>query len=268
MIEQTKSRARAAAETMQGAREASASIAESDVRELERVLLALAEPGRELVSSPGQARAIVTDPAAAAPAAVTSTRIVDALLAIGWTRRIPASPGSKLRRDVISAAGLEARADIAAGHRRLAEASEAAPLAGPVGSRAQLRAEIMALPAAERLDYALDLLDELLGPEPGCAAEWADLGVRLTPAETRLAGRLAADRERLVGRRVLQRVIADPATPEDLPGAEALRAAVSRLRRKFLGAGLPIEIGGQPGAGYAMRAPASFDIPGQGEGAT
>lgn len=269
MIEQATARASRAPETTQGAREASAAIPQSDVRELERILAALGEEGRELISSPDKLRAIVTVPngsGAVAVEAVTSRGVADTLLALGWARRIPAGPGAQLRRDQISAKGRAALANIERGNRRLAQIEAPDPAPAPVSSRDQLRAEIMALPEAERLDYALDLLDEFIGEAPDIEAGWRALGVRLTAPELRVAGRMAADRDRLVARAVLQRVLGDPSDPGDFPGAEALRAAMARLRRKLRAAGLPIEIEATPGRGYAMRAPASFEIPGQGEG--
>lgn len=267
MIEQAISPGRAAAETTQAAREAVETVSQGDAAELERVLGFLGYAGREIVSSPALPRAIVVDPDRAQQAA-TSRRIVEALRAIGWVREIPAASGVGFERDQITTKGIYALDSIERGNRRLAAAPGPAPTAPrPVSSRAQLRAEIMALPEADRLDHALALLDDFIGASLDLADDWRALGVKLTAAEARLVGRLVADRGCCVARSVLQRVLADPADPEAAVADEALRAAVTRLRRKIRRAGLPIEIEAQAGRGYAMRAPESFEIPGQEGGA-
>ncbi len=268
MIEQAISPGRAAAETTKAGRAAAERVSQGDAAELERVLGFLGHAGREIVSSPDLPRAIVVDPDQAQQAA-TSRRIVEALRAIGWVRKIPAAPGVGFERDQIATKGIYALGAIEQGNRRLAAAPDPAPAApGPVSTRAQLRAEIMALPAADRLDYAMSLLDEFIGEAPDLADGWRAIGVKLTAAEVRFVGRLVADLGCCVSRPVLQRVLADPADPEAAVTDEGLRAAVSRLRRKIRAAGVPIEIEAQAGRGYAMRAPEGFEIPGQEEGAT
>lgn len=268
MIEQAISPGRATAETTKAGRAAVEKVSQGDAAELERVLGFLGHAGREIISSPDMPRAIVADPDFDKPGAVTSRRIVEALRAIGWIREIPAVPGARLQRDQITTKGIYALDAIERGNRRLAAAPDPAPSAPrPVSTRAQLRAEIMALPEADRLDHALALLDDFIGESPDLADDWRALGVNLTAAEARLVGRLVADRGRCVARPVLQRVLADPADPEAAVADEALRAAVTRLRRKIRAAGLPIEIEAQAGRGYAIRAPESFEIPGQEGGA-
>ncbi|MDW4550865.1 DUF6456 domain-containing protein [Defluviimonas sp. D31] len=134
------------------------------------------------------------------------------------------------------------------------------PAAAPPPGRARLRAEVMARPAPERLDYCLGLLDALLGPDLPDPAAWRRLGLDLTPAETRLLDMLARAKGGLVTRaRLLAALHAGAGDPAD---PDAVSGHVSRIRRKIAAAGLALAIEAEPGAGYRLKAPAGVALPG------
>lgn len=123
---------------------------------------------------------------------------------------------------------------------------------------APIRAEVMAQPADERLDYALDLLAFYLDPVPefyeGCAA----LGLALANAEIRMLHALDAKRGRyvslnaLVAARCLDRPCDEWSTPDRVVGA------IAAIRRRLDKLGLPVVISTWRGVGYRLDAPEGF----------
>lgn len=121
-----------------------------------------------------------------------------------------------------------------------------------------LRAEVMAQPAHERVEYALDLLRFYLDPVPAFYQGCADLGLALANADMRMIH--ALDRKRgkfvslnaLVSARCLDRPCDEWGTPEKVvAGMGAIRRRLATLR-------LPVQIETWRGVGYCLEAPAAF----------
>ena len=123
---------------------------------------------------------------------------------------------------------------------------------------ALIRAEVMAQPAGERLDYALDLIAFHLDPLPafydGCAA----LGLTLVNADLRMLHALDRRRGRfvslnaLLSARCLDRPLDEWTTPEKVVGK------IGMMRRRLGQRGLPVEIETWRGVGYRLTAPDWF----------
>jgi DNA-binding response OmpR family regulator len=124
-----------------------------------------------------------------------------------------------------------------------------------------LRAEVMAQPAAERLEYALDYLDYLFAPPEACLKTAADLGIKdLPPSALRILHRLALS----AGRVVTFEALAAAADRCDRAGdRNTIMVLVSRLRSQIRAAGCPIIIEAHRGFGYRLEAPPELPMPRQ-----
>ncbi len=123
---------------------------------------------------------------------------------------------------------------------------------------AHIRAEVLAQPEAERVDYALDLLAFYLDPLPafyeGCAA----LGLALPGAELRMLHALDAKRGRYVSADALLAARCLGMDSDDWPGPERVVTGVAALRRRLEKLALPVSISTWRGFGYRLEAPDSF----------
>jgi len=120
------------------------------------------------------------------------------------------------------------------------------------------RAEILALPLTERVDYALALLDLYFDPLPGFYDAVADRGLRLTAAEARILFALDRRRGMWVTVQSLTAAASAGRDPDDWPADNATYAKISALRAKLEAANLPVEIVLWPEIGYRLAAPAGF----------
>jgi hypothetical protein len=123
---------------------------------------------------------------------------------------------------------------------------------------AHIRDEIMAQPAAEQVEYAMDLIGYYLAPVPAFFEGCAELQLEASPADLRML--FALDRRRgrfvsidsLLAARCLDRPC-DEWGSDDMviKGICALRKALAALE-------LPVEIRSVDGLGYALTAGAGF----------
>ncbi|TCP43952.1 DUF6456 domain-containing protein [Rhodovulum marinum] len=168
--------------------------------------------------------------------------------------------------------GLPARsgkAIVKAALRRVARHVSALPprgasraLCGDLPAPSRIRAEIMARPEGERLDYAIELLEYIAGPDEIDATRLAELGLRLSPAQVRLLAALDRRRGRPVSREALGAAGASrrSLSEDEGPKENVLDVHVSHLRKRIREAGLPIEINAVWGFGYRLDAPADLDL--------
>lgn len=123
---------------------------------------------------------------------------------------------------------------------------------------APIRAEVMAQPAAERLDYALDLLAYHLDPVPafydGCAA----LGLGLPNADIRMLHALDVKRGRFVTVNALASARFLDRPCDEWPSDDKVVKKVGDLRRRLKKLGLPVRIVTWKEVGYSLEADADF----------
>lgn len=123
---------------------------------------------------------------------------------------------------------------------------------------APIRAEVMARPAHERVEYALDLLAFYLEPVPAFFDGVAQMGLGLPNADTRMLHALDVRRGRyvslnnLVAARCLDRPFDEWTTPERVV------SKLGVLRRRLAKLNLPVLITTWRGVGYSMDAPSWF----------
>lgn len=123
---------------------------------------------------------------------------------------------------------------------------------------AEIRADVMAQPAAERVEYALDILAFYLDPVPAFYDGCADLGLALSNADMRMLHALDVKRGRyvslnaLVAARCLDRPCDDWTTPEKVV------LKMGAVRRRLEKLGLPVTIATWRGVGYSLSAPPDF----------
>lgn len=128
----------------------------------------------------------------------------------------------------------------------------------PRDPMAHIRAEILAQPAAEQADYALDLLAFYLNPLPaffdGCRA----LGLDMSAGDMRVLFALDQRRGHFVSYDSLTaaRFIDRPADSWDTP--EAVVLCVYRIRAALAAAGVPASIDHKSNLGYVLSAAPEF----------
>ncbi len=128
----------------------------------------------------------------------------------------------------------------------------------PTDPLAHIRAEVMALPEAERADYALDLLSFYLAPCPRFFDACDVLGIDLCPGDLRVL--MALDRSRgrtvsmdaLLAARYIDRPVDDWGTHDKI-----IRAAY-RIRPQLEAAGVPVSIDHVADLGYRLEAPKAW----------
>jgi len=125
---------------------------------------------------------------------------------------------------------------------------------------AALRSEVMALPAPDRLGYALALVEYYLDPVPDFYEGIAALGLDLCAGDARMLHALDKRRGRhvslagLIAARGLRR----PSDTWPAPVYAIRRIAI--LRAALAAAGLPVEIKTWDDVGYSLAAPPGFSF--------
>ncbi|MCG7626034.1 hypothetical protein [Epibacterium sp. Ofav1-8] len=123
---------------------------------------------------------------------------------------------------------------------------------------APLRAEVMAQPPEERVEYALDLLRHYLDPVPEFFTGVHRLGFGLQPADVRVLRALDARRgyivsmQSLIAARSLDRAVDDWAPPQKVISCIGKLRSVMKQRR------LPVTIITFKTLGYCLEAPEHF----------
>lgn len=123
---------------------------------------------------------------------------------------------------------------------------------------AQLRAEVMEQPAAERVEYALDLLAYYLDPVDEFYQGCARLGIGLPNAEIRMLHALDARRGRYVSANSLIAARHLDRPCDEWASVERIVSAIARIRKELSRLGLPVEITNWRGIGYCLEAPEAF----------
>ena len=123
---------------------------------------------------------------------------------------------------------------------------------------APIRAELMAQPEAERLEYALDLLAFYLDPAPAFLEGVALMGLGLCLGEARMLHALDARRGRYVSNDslVAARNLDKPA--DCWPSPAKVVSAMGNIRAALAKKSLPVTITTFAGLGYCLEAPADF----------
>lgn len=118
-----------------------------------------------------------------------------------------------------------------------------------------LRAEIMALPDAERLEHALALLEYHLEPAPA----WVDCAMRRQLTLSAAQYRILAALDRARGRTLSYRTLCAAAAGR---GAEACDSTaqvhICRIRAQIRRRRLPLDIITERGIGYRLEAAEGF----------
>ncbi|WP_291732306.1 helix-turn-helix domain-containing protein [Leisingera sp. F5] len=123
---------------------------------------------------------------------------------------------------------------------------------------APIRAEVMAQPEGERVEYALDLLSYYLAPLPAFYEGCADMGLTLANAELRMLHAMDAKRGRYVSLDALLSARCLDVTSDDWPSPDRVVSGVAMIRRQLERLRLPVEITTWRGVGYCLEAPNTF----------
>jgi DNA-binding response OmpR family regulator len=127
-----------------------------------------------------------------------------------------------------------------------------------MGAVDQLRREVMAQPAADRLSYALELLSFYLDPVPEFYQGCADLGLDLSARDMRILHALDRRRGKFVSADALQAAGFADHRPDDWGSIEAVFPRVAAIRRAFEASAYPVSIERLYGVGYRLIAPQDF----------
>lgn len=121
-----------------------------------------------------------------------------------------------------------------------------------------LRAEVMARPPAERIDYALDLIEFYLDPVPAFFQGVSDMGLGLTLYNVRALHALDRRRGRWVSADAMQAAMMVDCPSDTWGSIESVYRRVADLRRAFEASPYPVEIERWNGVGYRLTAPRDF----------
>lgn len=116
-----------------------------------------------------------------------------------------------------------------------------------------LRAEILQLPEAERLDYALQLIDYYLAPQPEFYTWLDELGLSLGPQQGLILHRLKRAGGQYVSAEALRAAAWSDRRADAWPTNNALRVHIHSLRRALERARLALAIDHAAGRGYRLR---------------
>lgn len=121
-----------------------------------------------------------------------------------------------------------------------------------------IRAEVLALPLSEQLDYALGLLDFYLDPVPAFTQGCGALGLGFSVRDIRML--LALDRRRgqWVSADALQGAAMVDCSSDDWGTLCTVYKRVGSMRRAFDKSKFPVNISQWNGVGYRMCAPSEF----------
>ncbi len=125
---------------------------------------------------------------------------------------------------------------------------------------APIRAEVMAQPPAERVEYMLDLLAYYLEPVPHFYEGCHHLGLNLANAEIRMLHALDAKRGRYVSLNGLLSARCLGVSPDDWPSNDRVVSGIAEIRKSLARLGLPVTITTWRRVGYCLEAPASFQF--------
>lgn len=125
---------------------------------------------------------------------------------------------------------------------------------------AHIRAEVMAQPEADRLDYALDILRFHLDPVPAFYEGCHRLGLGLANAEIRMLHALDAKRARFVSLNGLLAARCLDVSSDDWPSPDRVVGGIAAIRKRLEFLGLPVVITTWRGVGYCLEAPAVFQF--------
>lgn len=125
---------------------------------------------------------------------------------------------------------------------------------------AALRAEVMAQPMGDRLDYALELLEWYLDPLPAWWQGVSGLGLDVTRADLRVLHALDRRRGLYVSHDALLTARSLGDDPEELPSLHTLSRAIGNLRRALTAKNQPVTITAWAGMGYRLDAPVDWRI--------
>lgn len=124
----------------------------------------------------------------------------------------------------------------------------------------QIRAEILAQPEDDRLEYALDLLAFYLDPAPVFLDVCPRHGLRLSISESRALWCLWRARGRIVSPQRILAAVAVDRDSDDWPAPSRARKLVSSVRAAVQSARLPVAIHNYRGAGWCLEAAPGFDF--------
>lgn len=123
---------------------------------------------------------------------------------------------------------------------------------------AYLRSEVMALPAADRLDYALELLDFYLNPTPnfyeGCYA----LGLGFTARDVRLIHALDCRRGSFLSLEAMQSALEVDRRVDEWPSRASVTKRLSGVVNTFKRSRFPVAFQNWYGVGTKLIAPPEF----------
>lgn len=123
---------------------------------------------------------------------------------------------------------------------------------------APLRAEIMAQPERDRVEYALELLRFYLAPVPEFFEGCARLGLGLSLRDVRMLHALDRRRGRFVSLDALQAAEMVDCPSDDWGTPDAIYRRLSKIRRRLTRSPAPVEICGWRSVGFKLVAPAAF----------
>jgi hypothetical protein len=123
---------------------------------------------------------------------------------------------------------------------------------------APLRAEVMAQPPEERIEYALDLLRHYLDPVPPFYIGVHRIAPSLPPADVRVLRALDARRGQIVSMHSLIAARSLDLAVEDWAPPQKVVSCIAKLRRVFKEQRMPIQIITFTGLGYCLEAPDTF----------
>jgi len=126
----------------------------------------------------------------------------------------------------------------------------------------QLRAEVMAQPADDRVDYALSLLSFYLDPLPAFYDGVDRMGLRLAARDVRILYALDRRRGRYLTRDALQAAAMIDVPRAEWGGPETISRRVAEIRRKLNRSRFPVSLRVWSGVGYILDAPADFQFEG------
>ena len=123
---------------------------------------------------------------------------------------------------------------------------------------APIRAEIMAQPEGERVEYALDLLGFYLDPAPAVLDGVHKLGLGLALAEARMLFALDARRGRFVSTDSLMAARCLDLEADAWPRPAKVVSGIRTIRLALEAAALPVAITTWKRVGYCLEAPEGF----------
>ncbi|QBR35391.1 helix-turn-helix domain-containing protein [Leisingera sp. NJS201] len=123
---------------------------------------------------------------------------------------------------------------------------------------APIRAEVLAQPEPEQVEYALDLMAYYLAPLPAFYEGCADMGLALANSELRMLHAMDAKRGRYVSLDALLAARCVDAHTDDWPSPDRVVSGVAMIRRRLEKLRLPVEITTWRGVGYCLEAPNTF----------